>query len=522
MAPTHPPQLQIRLMTLEARAQMLHLGVPDCPAYKDPLELLNTALTMSYELEDDLLTFSVYNELVSYYTEHEKFGQGVLYGLLAKELFEHLGKDKAFPMSPILYNLSFNLYRSREYRAAIDVMLKMVGPEKNNYSLPDDTLADYYSMFSWNTLGLAYTKLNIPDSAFMAFDSALVNAKEEHRPFWISLVTGNIGDVYFQQGNYDSAEWRLKFDYEGSIKAKEYDNAGNSLQWLARIDLSHGKPAEALQKAREAEHLITTKYEPDYMARTLYTYNKVFASLGKADSASFYMDKFLTLHDSIEQEASDARADNILMRLKSQENIQTIKSFNKEKHKIALVRNLIIALILLLAMIGFMILNRQKLKLKVRRQEALEAKLMAEQETMLAKEQLKLFTRNLIEKTSMIEMLQEQLLDRKMSEEQKLHIEELSRHAILTDEDWENFKGLFQKVYPGFFLSLRQKVADLTSADQRMAAICKLQLSNKEAATLLGIASNSVIKAKQRLRHRLGLEPEADLELYFEQSKDFN
>ncbi len=55
-----------------------------------------------------------------------------------------------------------------------------------------------------------------------------------------------------------------------------------------------------------------------------------------------------------------------------------------------------------------------------------------------------------------------------------------------------------------------------------MAAMCKLQMSNKEAASLLGIASNSVIKAKQRLRHRLGLEPEADLELYFEQSKEFN
>ena len=54
-----------------------------------------------------------------------------------------------------------------------------------------------------------------------------------------------------------------------------------------------------------------------------------------------------------------------------------------------------------------------------------------------------------------------------------------------------------------------------------MAAMCKLQLSNKEAASLLGIAPNSVVKAKQRLRHRLGLEPESDLESYFANSKDF-
>jgi len=158
----------------------------------------------------------------------------------------------------------------------------------------------------------------------------------------------------------------------------------------------------------------------------------------------------------------------------------------------------------------------------VRRQEALEAKRMAEQESELAKEQLKLFTRNLIEKTTLVETLQEQLLEREMSEEQKLHIAQLSSHTILTDDDWENFKALFQKVYPAFFHSLKQKVADLTPADQRMAAICKLQVSNKEAATLLGIAPNSVIKAKQRLRHRLNLEPEADLEQYFAHSKEFN
>ena len=521
-APTSPPQLQIRLLCLEARAKMVPYGTPDCPTYRDPLQLLNTALNMSYEIEDDLLTFTVYTNLVDYYTNNQKFGQGVLYGLLAKELFEQLGKDKAFPISSILYNLSFDLYRSREYRASIDVILKMVGPDKNNYRLPEDTLLGYFNMFSWNTLGLAYSKLEIPDSAFMAFDSALALAKKGHYQFWTSLVTGNIGDVLFQQGKYDSAEVLLKFDYEGSIREKEFDNAGNSLQWLALIDLLHNKPDDALQKTREAQRLISMAYDPDYMARTLLTYTKVFARLGKADSVSYYQDKFLTLHDSIEQEASDARAEMVQQQVESHDNIHQIKSLNKEKEHIKTVRNFIILLILLLAMFGFMILNRQKLKLKVRRQEAMEEKRLAEQEAIKAKEQLNLFTHNLIEKTSLVETLQQQLMDRAMDEEQKNHIAELYRHTILTDEDWDHFKDLFEKVYPAFFYRLKQKVTDLTTADQRMAALSKLQLSNKEAANLLGIAPNSVIKARQRLRHRFNLEPDADLELYFSQSGDFD
>lgn len=80
---------------------------------------------------------------------------------------------------------------------------------------------------------------------------------------------------------------------------------------------------------------------------------------------------------------------------------------------------------------------------------------------------------------------------------------------------------MFEKVYPAFFYQLRQQVSDISLADMRIAAMSKLKLSNKEAAALLGIAPNSVLKGRQRLRHRLGLEPETDLEHYFAHSPNF-
>ena len=519
-ANSNNPRLKIRLLLLENRFSV-KFAKANCLSGKTSLVLLNEALAIAYELEDELLLFQIFSGLVGDYSSSAKYGQAVLYGWMAKDVYDKWGKGKIFPMSTNLYSLAFSLYHTREYRSSIDVSLLFLHPGKG-YLSKEDTMDNVYYMWAWNTLGLSYAKMGIADSAFVAFDHALDIARENNRTFWVSIITGNKGDVYFQQGKYDSAEVKLKFDYAGSMAAKEYDNAANSLQWLARIDLVHQKPNDALEKAREAQTLLHRSYHPDYMVNTLLTFTKVFASLGKADSLNHYLEKFLVLHDSIEQKASDSRAENVQMAMQSQENIHTIQSLNKEKKRIALIRNFILVFIILLAFVGFMILNRQKLKLKVRRQEALEEKRKAEQEAILAKEQLKLYTRNLIEKTSLVETLQTQLMEREMSEEQKLHISELSQHAILTDEDWDNFKPLFEKVYPGFFYSLRQKVVDLTMADQRMAAICKLQLSNKEAATILGIAPNSVIKAKQRLRHRLGLEPEADLELYFAQSKDFN
>lgn len=519
------PRQKIRLLNLEAMlllyARESQMNLSDCPSNPPPEELLHQALNSAYELEDDILIFQLYNDLVSLNVVDLKFGEATMYGLLAKELYDKYGYEKIYPMATVLHNLAFSLYRSREYRSAIDMSLLYLIRDRG-YLSKHDTIPKLNDVYAWNTLGLAYTKLGIVDSAFIAFDNGLKGAKELSNPFWTAIITGNKGDVFFQMGKIDSARTLLKFDYKGSIAAEEFDNAANSLQWLARIDMIHNKPQEALIKTREAHRLLLSAYKPEYMANTLFTYTKVFASLGNADSVSYYLDKFLPLHDSIEKEAADSRTENVLMRLESKENIHTIKTLNKEKKRIALIRNFILILILLFALVGFLILNRQKLKLKVRRQEALEEKRMAEQEARLAIDQLNLFTRSLREKTTMIESLQAQLMDRELTEEQKEHIAALSRHSILTDGDWENFKTLFEKVYPAFFYRLKQKVADLTTADQRMAAMAKLQMSNKEAATLLGIASNSVVKAKQRLRHRLGLEPEADLEQYFSQSTDFN
>jgi DNA-binding CsgD family transcriptional regulator len=188
--------------------------------------------------------------------------------------------------------------------------------------------------------------------------------------------------------------------------------------------------------------------------------------------------------------------------------VQKILTLNKEKKRIALIRNFIIVLILLLAATGYLYFNRIRLKLNLKQQQA-----QADAEN--AREQLTLFTENLREKTKLIENLQGQLLNKELNEEQIEHIHELSQHSILTDEDWEQFKSLFNKVYPAFLIDLKLKVSDITLAEQRMAALIKLKMTPKDAATMLGISQNSVYKSRQRLRQRLGLEHDEDLEIFF-------
>src|SRR4029079_1823906 len=166
-------------------------------------------------------------------------------------------------------------------------------------------------------------------------------------------------------------------------------------------------------------------------------------------------------------------------------------------------RNFLVVAILLLSIITILVLNRQRLQSRHRQQLALQQKAAAEAETAAAKDQLTLFTQNVIEKTALIENLQQQLQQQELNKEQQQLVEELSHQTILTEQDWEKFKWLFEKLHPGFFNRLKEKTPGITIAELRMASLTRLQLSTKEMASMLGISLDSVRKTRLRLRQRL-------------------
>lgn len=157
-------------------------------------------------------------------------------------------------------------------------------------------------------------------------------------------------------------------------------------------------------------------------------------------------------------------------------------------------------------------LNRIRLKQKRRQEFAMKEKNAAEAELMAAKEEMKKITENAVEKTALVEKLTAQLSHREYNAEQEQLINEITRQTILTEEEWENFKQLFEKIHPGFFIRLREKSRDITLAEQRMAALTRLNLTARQMASMLGISVDSVHKTRQRLRQRLQFSTETNLE----------
>ncbi|MCF8244874.1 MAG: tetratricopeptide repeat protein [Saprospiraceae bacterium] len=92
--------------------------------------------------------------------------------------------------------------------------------------------------------------------------------------------------------------------------------------------------------------------------------------------------------------------------------------------------------------------------------------------------------------------------------------ENLYNQRILTDADWSSFKVYFERAYPGYLHQLRSAFPALTDSEERLFLFIKLNLTTKEAATILGISADSVKKTRNRLRKKLELEEDVVLEAF--------
>jgi DNA-binding response OmpR family regulator len=95
-------------------------------------------------------------------------------------------------------------------------------------------------------------------------------------------------------------------------------------------------------------------------------------------------------------------------------------------------------------------------------------------------------------------------------------LKELS-HEIsikIRDESWMQFEAYFKNVNPQFFKHLTSNYPDLTSAELKLAAFLRLNLSTKEIASIIFLSPDSIKTARSRLRKKLNLSPEENINAF--------
>lgn len=477
-------------------------------------KLLSKAMQIAYETNDDYLTSMVSGMYGNYMYVLEETDLAVMYMMYSAELYDKINLAAPFGNYVILGEM---LWRVREYEKSIKYSEKAI----NVLNTSNSEFKDSYTMTCNNTIALAYHRRGQYDSAFVYYRKALEVEKKINNLLWKGIISGNMAQIYFAQENYTAALPLFDLDYNISKEKEIYDNAANSLQWAAKTNLALGDRVIALKQVREAFGLLQKLPSPNYLQNAYNTASEIFKSMGNNDSAYYYAGKYTKLHDSLERTIYQSSISISKLRLNEEKNRYGIGKLQRENEEMVQQRNFIIAGILFLAVIALLLINRQRIKVKYQqeltRQENLriqQENLRIQQEMESATVQLKMFTENIIEKTNLVEKLEQQLNIKTMSKEEQQLISQLSQQTILTEEDWNKFKFLFEKIFPLFFQRLKNAATDITVAEQRMAALTRLQLTTRQMASMLGISVDSVHKTRQRLRKRFNLGADECLEEY--------
>lgn len=442
----------------------------------------------------------IYNNMGLIFYKLNKYPQAFEYMIRANNIIQNEIGYEHYPHSgSYLFDLGLMYYDFGNFEKAKQYLTNAI-----KYPFSSSAAA----IRTYNTLALAYTELKNSDSAIVFFQRALDVAKTAHDVPWTGILSGNLGMIYFNKKNYDTAIPLLKIDYMLSMQTEQFASAENTLSMMADIDIEKGDYKAAAMKLNEVAGLFSKENAPRTYVYYALKKAKLFKRLKRYDSAFVYLDTARRLQHEIREKQDAMVFTQAEQKVAVEKHLYDMKLLASEKSKSLLVRNFIIVVILLCLIIAGQFIYRLQVKQKKNKGLLQDASA-----------RLNYYIENVREKNKLIEQFKREiealnaLPDNNIVLKEKEEIsEKLKRYTILTEDHWTEFRQLFEKVQKGFFENLKQKYPDLTPAEQRLLALLKLKLSRREMASMLGIAPDSIKKTRQRIRRKINLQDDDELE----------
>ncbi|HSI91338.1 MAG TPA: hypothetical protein VK927_09495, partial [Adhaeribacter sp.] len=288
---------------------------------------------------------------------------------------------------------------------------------------------------------------------------------------------------------------------------------------LANIRLLNGDLKAAETQIGRIKQLLPNTAFPYKHLKGFYPLMARYASLkGNYELAYRYSDSAHFVRDSLQTLRSNVMTTKAEQKIELERHRAQMQQLETEDKLQKLQRNGLLGGIILLTIIALLVINRQRLVHRQKQEKLEKEKNTIESELELASRKLNDFTDHIREKNKLIEKFSAELKnhqDRFGEPEQRAHLEtrdKLLRSTILTDDQWEEFRQLFDKVHAGYLQRLREKLPVLSPAETRYFVLSKLKLTPKEMASMLGVRPDAIRLYRHRLRKKLAIEEDTVLE----------
>ncbi len=446
-----------------------------------------------------------------HFSYHHNYEEGFTHLARAVDLLRDVDAA-AFPLKQTcLYHIALAHYRFRDYRSALEHLRQAehAGAVKG---LPDN------STTLLNTMGLCYRALGIADSSDHYFRLALASAERLGEAQYIGIATGNLGHNLYQRGAFDAAVPLLQMDADVARAHGDDGLAAGALTALGDIRLKQGDRDGARALLTEAYTRARLSKQYDRLEPLYPLLAKLHALDGRAMDASRYIDSALFVRDSLERAFSAMKLTRAEQKVQADRMRAEAEALELRLAGEVTRRNGIIAALFLAMVIALLLFNRQRARSRARQRELEAAQRITEAELRTASADLQAFMRSFQEKSALLEEAEHEVVRLKEAvpahepADRDVHLKLLRKSVLLTDQDWQEFSALFEKVHAGFFARLAEKMPGLTPAETRFMALHRLGMNSKEMAAMLGVGAEAIRQVRMRVRRKAGAGEEGDLE----------
>lgn len=445
-------------------------------------------------------------------------------------------------------NYAFYLYKFRKYKTAFPYFVKTIKFLENNHDQEliqpaktyikmgyfSDTVGENVKAIEFLKRAKSYTEENATEMASILdnignnlvkinnhteaetyYEEAKLWAVKRNDPVRYGKILGNIGIMKIKEKKYAEAEKLILQDLSISTKFKSHQNSMFALIQLSKAYIGQQKFNFAQSTLERADKIAKSKIYFKSSELDIFKLNLVVAQNLKNDNQELAIRRKL---QSLEKELKNIDGEEAiaLINWNTQKEIFQLQlaaeKEKSEKEYIQKIAALVVCVFLLIFLYFFIKILRNKHKIT---KSEFEKKLLtlsvdqlkSEKKFNDSRQTLQSFLNYLSEKNEQIDHLSYEIEKLKSSksidlEEKSGKLQVLLESHLMTDEKWFSFKTAYIKEYNAEYQKILSDYPDLTDSNLRIIILTRLGITQSEMGKILGVTTDAIKKAKQRLRKK--------------------
>lgn len=422
--------------------------------------------------------------------------------------------------SPIIYNsLLFNLAttyieagNNKQGLFYLKKCLKFYRKDRDHYKL-----AAVYS-----NIGAAYMGLEDLKNSTTSFQKALQLGIKYKFPSIIGSAYINLGNVYYETHENQKALTTYQLAIYFFEKGKDERGLSHTKVSMANVYKNMGDYPTALALYNEYIPYFKEKNDLNELVPALKQISDLYEKMGQTQQSYSYFREYTKMKDNLSKE--DVLNKMAILKIKfdndkiEKANTTRIELLEKKRKINLLQLYILIGITIVISLVVFIFYTKNKYQ-KILLKSTLTEKTYLQEELKYRFSELEFFALHIVQKNNLLTELKNDFKALKGKESTSSDINSIVlkiNNTIKKNKDLELFSKRVDEVNASFYKILESKFPDLTNNEKKLCTLIKLNLTCKEIAVLNDVSEGAITMARYRLRKKLEIEHDENLNEYLQ------